>query len=71
MKRCYRALYILLISIVSLRYGEIQKQVFEKELPQEVIASIEKRIDIGVTPSVAIALIDSVTGNTHHLTKVY
>lgn len=59
MKRHYKALYILLISSVSLQCVESQKEVFNKELPPEVIASIEKRIDIGSTPGVAIALIDS------------
>ncbi|MDN3690421.1 serine hydrolase [Cyclobacterium jeungdonense] len=58
-------LFILLISVFSVHCQTTTAKKSLKTLPPELIEVIEKRIADGVTPSMAIALIDS-AGITYH-----
>ena len=58
--KCYRiTLTILLIAFVTLQCQKSTAKTDVKGLPAEVVESIERRIEEGLTPSIAIALIDS------------
>jgi CubicO group peptidase (beta-lactamase class C family) len=59
MKRYRSTLIILLISVVTLQCQLSPEKTEIKGLPAEVVASIERRIEEGLTPSIAIAIIDS------------
>ena len=58
MKQYKITLIILLLAIVSCQCQSPEKKD-KKTLPVEVEETIEKRISEGVTPSIAIAVIDS------------
>ena len=59
MKRYRITLTILLISVVSLQCQLSPEKQDIKGLPDEVVESIERRIEEGLTPSISIAIIDS------------
>jgi len=59
MKQYKITLIILLLAIVSYQCQQSPKKKDKKILPVEVEETIEKRISEGVTPSIAIAVIDS------------
>lgn len=65
MNRFRITLFILLIAAVIVQCQPTSGKRTLKTLPPEVIATIEKRIANGSTPSMAIALIDS-AGTTYH-----
>ncbi|WPP49767.1 serine hydrolase [Catalinimonas niigatensis] len=59
MKHYLNILSIFLIALIAFQCQESAEQTYEEGLPKEVVESIEKRIAEGMTPSIAIALIDS------------
>ncbi len=59
MKRYRSTLIILLISFVTLQCQKSPEKKDRKGLPPEVVESIERRIEEGLTPSITIAIIDS------------
>ncbi len=59
MKRYRITLTILLISFITLQCQLSPEKTDIKGLPAEVVESIERRIEEGLTPSITIALIDS------------
>ncbi|PCJ90961.1 MAG: serine hydrolase [Flavobacteriaceae bacterium] len=59
MKRYKITLIIFLAAIVSCQSQQSKTKADKKTLPVEVIETIEKRISEGITPSIAIAVIDS------------
>ena len=59
MKQFKITLIILLLAIVSYQCQQSPEKKDKKTLPVEVEETIEKRISEGVTPSIAIAVIDS------------
>ena len=59
MKRYLKSLTILLFAFIAFQCHESVKQTDEQVLPTEVLETIEKRINEGVTPSIALAIIDS------------
>jgi len=59
MKRYRSALIILLISFVTLQCQLSPEKTDKKGLPAEVVETIERRIEEGLTPSIALAIIDS------------
>ncbi len=65
MNRFWGTLFTLLIAVAIFQCQPSSGKRRLKTLPPEVIATIEKRIADGVTPSIAIALIDS-AGITYH-----
>ncbi len=59
MKRYRITLTILLISFITLQCQHSPEKTDIKGLPAEVAESIERRIEEGLTPSIALAIIDS------------
>lgn len=59
MKHYLNILSLLFIALIAFQCQESAEQATEEGLTDEVVASIEKRIAEGITPSIAIALIDS------------
>jgi len=59
MKRNLKILPILLMAFTTFQCQESVEQTDNQALPEEVAKTIEKRIDEGITPSVALAIIDS------------
>jgi len=59
MKRYRITLIILLISFVTVQCQESPEKTDKKGLPAEVVETIERRIEEGLTPSIALAIIDS------------
>ncbi len=59
MKRYQFTLIILLISVISCRCQEGRQKNEKDGLPHEIIKTIENRIEGGITPSIALAIIDS------------
>ena len=59
MKHCRITLLFLLISYITIQCQNITETADIKGLPDEVLESIERRIEEGLTPSIALALIDS------------
>lgn len=59
MKRYRSTLIFLLISFVTLQCQKSPENKDNKGLPVEVVESIERRIEEGLTPSITIAIIDS------------
>lgn len=59
MKRFRSTLIIFLICIVTLQCQKSPEKTDKKGLPAEVVESIERRIEEGLTPSITIAIIDS------------
>ncbi|MEZ4945613.1 MAG: hypothetical protein R2804_08805 [Cyclobacteriaceae bacterium] len=59
MKHYSITLIILLLSFVTFQCQNSPVKTDKKPLPAEVVATIEKRIEEGVTPSIALAIIDS------------
>jgi len=59
MKRYRSTLIILLISFITLQCQLSPEKTDKKGLPPEVVESIERRIEEGLTPSITIAIIDS------------
>ena len=58
--KSYRiSLILLLISFVTLQCQHSPELIDIKGLPSEVVESIERRIEEGLTPSIALAIIDS------------
>lgn len=69
MNRIGITLIIILLSIAALRCQQTSDKKALQTLPPEVVESIEKRIANGVTPSMAIALIDSTGTKFFHFGK--
>jgi len=59
MKQYRVTLIFLLISFISIQCQNSSENTNAKGLPAEVVESIERRIEEGLTPSITIALIDS------------
>ncbi len=59
MKQYRITLIFLLISFVNLQCQKSPEKKDRKGLPSEVVESIERRIEEGLTPSITIAIIDS------------
>ncbi|MDX2415160.1 MAG: serine hydrolase [Bacteroidales bacterium] len=59
MKHYRITLLFLLISFVSIQCQHSPEKADIKGLPAEVVESIERRIEEGLTPSIALAIIDS------------
>ncbi len=59
MKRYRIALAILLISFITSQCQQSPEKTDKKGLPAEVVETIERRIEEGLTPSIALAIIDS------------
>ncbi|MEQ9412799.1 MAG: serine hydrolase domain-containing protein, partial [Cyclobacteriaceae bacterium] len=59
MKHYRITLIILLLSFVTSQCQNSSEKNDKEPLPAEVVATIEKRIEEGVTPSIALAIIDS------------
>ena len=59
MKRYRSTLIVLLICFVTSQRQHSPEKKDRKGLPAEVVESIERRIEEGLTPSIALALIDS------------
>ncbi|MFZ1806216.1 MAG: serine hydrolase [Cyclobacteriaceae bacterium] len=59
MKHYSITLIILLLSFVTFQCQNSPEKTDKEGLPAEVVATIEKRIEEGVTPSMALAIIDS------------
>ncbi|MEK6152538.1 serine hydrolase [Flavobacteriaceae bacterium 3-367] len=59
MKSYKITLIVLLVAVVSCRCQQSPEKKDEKNLPVEVVETIEKRISVGATPSIALAVIDS------------
>jgi D-alanyl-D-alanine-carboxypeptidase/D-alanyl-D-alanine-endopeptidase len=59
MKRYKSTLIVLLISFVTFQCQKSPEKTDKKGLPAEVVETIEKRIEEGITPSIALAIIDS------------
>ena len=59
MKQYRITLIFLLISFITVQCQNSSENTNMKALPAEVVETIEKRIEEGVTPSIAIAIIDS------------
>ena len=52
-------LVFILLAIVNYNCQKKSKQLYNKNLPVAVVEAIEKRIEEGINPSIALALIDS------------
>ncbi len=52
-------LVFILLTFVNYKCQKKSKQLFNKNLPVAVVEAIEKRIEEGLNPSIALALIDS------------
>ncbi len=59
MKHFKIAILLFLVALISYQCQQRPERRVEKELPFEVVETIKKRIANGVTPSMALALIDS------------
>ncbi|MCB0494116.1 MAG: serine hydrolase [Cyclobacteriaceae bacterium] len=59
MKHYSIALIILLLSFVTFQCQNSSEKTDKEPLPTEVVATIEKRIEEGITPSIALVIIDS------------
>ncbi|MEK6481526.1 serine hydrolase [Catalinimonas sp. 4WD22] len=59
MKQKQNLVSFLFLALIAFQCRESAEQTYEEGLPTEVVESIEKRIAEDITPSIAIALIDS------------
>jgi len=50
---------LILVSVSIYSQDKVQQKTDKKGLPTEIVESIEKRIEEGITPSIALAIIDS------------
>ncbi|MFO7825864.1 MAG: serine hydrolase [Cyclobacterium sp.] len=69
MKRLGITLTVLLVSLISLQCQPKKNNKSLDTLPPAVLETIEKRIADGITPGMAIALIDSSGTTFHHFGK--
>ena len=59
LRKCKIILTFILLAFVGYNCQNKSKQLYSKNLPVAVVEAIEKRIEEGINPSIALALIDS------------